>query len=195
MCAQHCCAHRVKRFLLLQITDRQVGQVRSADLPVYLVHSERGGQHGNQSRLRMRSRQSCQSDFRFANADTTHRHALRLHLDHRSDIVVPLPVLDPPMALVLVHPEYGIFLGHCLGLAFWSKIDPVGQPGAPTFPSHEALHQALSTWLATEPGREQMAGHEVLPDDGTYASAAACAAAGLDPWQDEFTPVANEKPC
>lgn len=99
------------------------------------------------------------------------------------------------MAYVLVHREHGIFLGHCLGLTFWSKLDPVGQPCAPTFASPEDVQAALSTWLAGLEDPQSLRTQEVVPDDGTYASVAACAAAGLEPWQDEITPVANERPC
>ena len=35
----------------------------------------------------------------------------------------------------------------------------------------------------------------VTPDDGPYASIAACVAAGLEGWIDEYTPVAHERPC
>lgn len=99
------------------------------------------------------------------------------------------------MAVVLVHPEFGIFLGHCMGLTFWSKLDPVGQSSAPTFESPEALTAALATWLAPLGDKERMHAHPVHADSGSYASIASCAAAGLDPWQDEVTPVANERPC
>jgi hypothetical protein len=97
------------------------------------------------------------------------------------------------MASVIVHPEFGIFLGTALGLAFWSKIDPVGQPCAPTFANMDQAQELISAWTG-----EPLTGwalHEVIPDDGTYASVMACAAAGLEPWQDEQTPVANHRPC
>jgi len=100
------------------------------------------------------------------------------------------------MSYVLVHRDNGILLGHCLGMLFWSKLDPVGQPAAVTFPSQAEVDRALSTWLAPlQQEREHMRLHEVVADDGLYATVASCAAAGLEPWQDEITPVANERPC
>jgi len=97
------------------------------------------------------------------------------------------------MACVVVHPEHGIFLGTALGLAFWSRLDPVGQPAAPTFASESEAREMLATWV--EPPTDNLMFCDVIPDDGIYASVAACAAAGLEPWQDEITPVANERPC
>ena len=35
--------------------------------------------------------------------------------------------------IALVHPEMGVFVGHALGLCFWSKLDAAGQERAATF--------------------------------------------------------------
>lgn len=99
------------------------------------------------------------------------------------------------MALVLAHPDHGIFLGHCMGLTFWSKIDPVGQPSAPTFADNKEIDDALATWLAPLEDKDRLTRHVVTPDDGHYASIAACVAAGLEGWVDSETPVANERSC
>ena len=96
----------------------------------------------------------------------------------------------PANAFVITHPEWGIFLGHCLGLSFWSKLEAAGQPAAPTFPSIESAEQFMSSWINGRPPEASMA--PVVPDDGTYASVAACVAAGLDGWVDSVTPSANE---
>ncbi len=29
--------------------------------------------------------------------------------------------------IAITHPEYGIFVGHAMGLCFWSQLDTVGQ--------------------------------------------------------------------
>lgn len=41
--------------------------------------------------------------------------------------------------VVIVHPEWGIFVGVSFGLAFWSALDSVGQEQAPVMPEDEAV--------------------------------------------------------
>jgi len=50
------------------------------------------------------------------------------------------------MEIVITHPEMGIYLGNCLGLGFWTLIDPVGQPAATTFPDADAARTHISSW-------------------------------------------------
>jgi len=97
---------------------------------------------------------------------------------------------EPGSTLAITHPEWGIFLGHCLGLAFWSKLEPVGQPAAATFPSVEVAEQFMASWSGGRPPGATLV--PVIPDMGTYASVAACVAAGLDGWIDDLTPSANQ---
>lgn len=87
----------------------------------------------------------------------------------------------PTMAVVLVHPEWGIYLGNAMGLGFWSKLDPVGQPSAVTFPSERAAREHMATW--DPPPVTGVTFHTVRPDDGEYATMSACVAAGLDGWE------------
>ena len=97
------------------------------------------------------------------------------------------------MAFVITHPEMGIYLGSAMGMAFWSKLDPVGQPAACTFESQDEAEAFMASW---DGGRPEGVGFApVTPDDGPYASIAACVAAGLEGWIDEYTPVAHERPC
>lgn len=96
------------------------------------------------------------------------------------------------MSVVIYHPTDGIYLGSCLGMGFWSSLDPVGQPSAVTFPSEAAAEQHMAEW---ECGRPQ--GISFVPveaDAAGYASIAACVAAGLPAWMDDQTPVANTLP-
>jgi len=86
------------------------------------------------------------------------------------------------MAFVISHPEHGIYLGNCMGLGFWSKIDPVGQPSAVTFPTQSEAEEHMSKWDDGRPLDVTL--HEVTPDNGDYASISACVAAGLDGWID-----------
>lgn len=99
---------------------------------------------------------------------------------------------SPASAFVITHPEWGIYLGMCMGLGFWSKMDPVGQSAACTFESIEQAREFMATWDNGEPAGVSFA--PVVPDDGTFATIAACVAAGLEGWVDEYTPVANERP-
>jgi len=109
-----------------------------------------------------------------------------------------MDVTTPPASapgngpVVITHAEMGIYLGSCMGLGFWSKLDPVGQPSAVTFPSIEAAREHMAFWERETP--LEVVFRSVTPDDGFYASIAACVAAGLDGWVDETTPVANDRP-
>jgi len=89
-------------------------------------------------------------------------------------------------AYVITHPEWGIFLGHFLGLGFWSKLEPAGQPTAPTFPTIGEAEGFMATWTSGRPAGVSLI--PVNPDHGTYASAGACIAAGLEGWADRVTP-------
>lgn len=83
------------------------------------------------------------------------------------------------MSVVITHPEFGIYLGNCSGMGFWSKLDPVGQPAAITFPSKEVAQSHAAEW------DEQIGGLEfrnVEPDCFQYATVEACVAAGLEAW-------------
>jgi len=95
-------------------------------------------------------------------------------------------------SLVIYDAEMGVFLGFCLGLAFWSNLDPVGQPAAPTFTSHKEAESFLDAWGDGRPAGATLV--PVVADQNGYASVAACVAAGLPGWVDEQTPVANQLP-
>lgn len=97
------------------------------------------------------------------------------------------------MAYVAYTEELGVFIGTCMGLAFWSKLDPVGQHVAATFESPESGRAFMSEWNDGEPAGIRFV--QVDADvDGTHASIAACVRAGLPGWIDEITPVANALP-
>lgn len=97
------------------------------------------------------------------------------------------------MAVVLYSEELGVYLGECMGLGFWSKLDPVGQAFAVTFESEDQAWAHTQTWDDPPPADARLVA--VQPDDGTFASVAACVQAGLPGWQDSVTPVANTLPC
>lgn len=40
----------------------------------------------------------------------------------------------------------GVYLGSCLGLGFWSKLDPAGQVSAVTFKSKQDAKNYIASW-------------------------------------------------
>lgn len=90
------------------------------------------------------------------------------------------------MAVVIYSDKDGVFLGVALGLAFWSKLDPVGQTSAATFESETQAEEFMATWDLGRPADARCV--PVVPDDGEHASIAACVRAGLPGWNpDEAT--------
>jgi hypothetical protein len=90
------------------------------------------------------------------------------------------------MRFVITHPGYGIYLGSCLGLGFWSKMDPAGQDSAVTFPSTAEAQEHADGWESKLEGLSFVA---VEADkDGEWASRMACFKAGLEPWEDRGLP-------
>ena len=81
---------------------------------------------------------------------------------------------------VIHHPQMGIYLGNALGLGFWTKIDTVGQDSAVTFESTKQAEEHMATWDQGRPTEATI--QQFCADKGYYASASACAAAGLEPW-------------
>jgi hypothetical protein len=75
--------------------------------------------------------------------------------------------------------ELGVYLGGCMGLGFWSKLDSAGQESAVTFLDEEQAVAHMATW---ENAPLDCSFVSVMPDDGPYASAAACQKAGLPNW-------------
>lgn len=96
------------------------------------------------------------------------------------------------MAVVIYHEQDGIYLGSCMGLGFWSKLDPVGQPGAVTFHDDQEAERHMADWECGRPDGVTFV--QVAADTDGYASMAACILAGLPAWMDEQTLIANTAP-
>ena len=95
----------------------------------------------------------------------------------------------PKKGFVLVHPENGIYLGNCMGLGFWSKLDPAGQECAVAFETPEKAREHAASWDSSRVDHqaylESLKCVEVeidSPDGEPYASVDACIKAGLDAW-------------
>jgi len=102
----------------------------------------------------------------------------------------PLDASNSPAhrAYVIVHPEWGIFLGAALGLAFFSKVETAGQDAAPTFPTREAAETQVKSWEPYDPEYERITYHEIIVTDiRGYASIQDCTNAGLPAWKPEAT--------
>jgi len=89
---------------------------------------------------------------------------------------------------VLTHPEMGVYLGSGLGLGFWSKLDPCGQSAAITFENRVQADYVMTSWNHGRP--DGVVIWPVMPDQGAYASVAACVTAGLEAWDPEAKPAA-----
>jgi hypothetical protein len=76
----------------------------------------------------------------------------------------------------------GIYLGACMGLGFWTKLDPAGQDAAVVFPTCEEAESFMATWDDGKPVGVTL--HTITPDvdNGAFASIDACVAAGLEGW-------------
>jgi hypothetical protein len=108
------------------------------------------------------------------------------------DVTSSLPATSASGRVLITHAEMGIYLGSCMGLAFWSKLDPVGQPSAVTFPSAEAAREHMTRWELETPWKS--CSIPSTPRTASTHQSPRAVAAGLDGWVDETTPVANERP-
>lgn len=83
------------------------------------------------------------------------------------------------MRIVIVSKSLGVYLGSCMGMGFWSKLDSVGQPSAITFCDDGEASAHIATWDEAPCDYDFVS---VEADDGVYASADACERAGLGNW-------------
>jgi len=57
-------------------------------------------------------------------------------------------------SVAVAHPKFGIFVGAALGLAFWSKLDAVGQNNAAVFETAEEAKEFISNIQLPEDVRD-----------------------------------------
>lgn len=91
---------------------------------------------------------------------------------------------------ILYCEEWGVFLGVAVGMAFWSKLDPVDQVFAPTFQTAEEARPLFEAFPKCDIRMIQ-----VTPDRGDWASMSECVKAGVPGWLSDQSPVANRVPC
>ena len=81
--------------------------------------------------------------------------------------------------VVIYSEELGVYLGACMGLGFWSKLDPVGQEFACTFESAEQATKVVGAWDSPV---ENLRYIHVETAEETYASVSEVETAGLPGW-------------
>jgi len=97
------------------------------------------------------------------------------------------------MAFVIFTDAEGVYIGHCMGLGFWSKLDSVDQPCATTFPTIQDAAEHMAGWEGGPPPGVSFV--PVVPDEpGGFASIAACVRAGLPEWLIPDSETANCRP-
>ena len=79
---------------------------------------------------------------------------------------------------ILYNEEMGVYLGSCLGLGFWSKLDPVGQDAAICFREKEDASPIIKVTKSDYDFHLLEADN----DKNGYSSIASCQRAGATPW-------------
>lgn len=92
--------------------------------------------------------------------------------------------MDTPkhgMTWVVSHPEWGVYAGHALGLAFFSLQDVGAQENAVTFDSRAEAEQHIASWRGDGPEFDPATFdyHDVACDDPRFATPDEMAAAGI----------------
>lgn len=83
------------------------------------------------------------------------------------------------MKFAITHPEQGIYVGHGLGLAFWSLWEAAGQDCAVVFDTEDEAREHVSSWMDhNDPDDYGYAAVDVAADAG-HATVEELCAAGL----------------
>lgn len=90
-----------------------------------------------------------------------------------------------PTRFVIVHDEWGIFIGTQMGGAFWTNMHPRGMDCVVTFESPMECATYLKTWEPSPP--KGLRAVPVQVDEGSkHATIEQCVEAGLDAWDPDF---------
>jgi hypothetical protein len=76
--------------------------------------------------------------------------------------------------------ELGVYLGSCMGMGFWSKLDPAGQCEACTFENELQANEYMATWDTQPPKDTKLIPIETKHEQ--YATLAECMMVGIDHW-------------
>lgn len=83
---------------------------------------------------------------------------------------------------IIVHETQGVYLGSCIGLGFWSELDPAGQTSACTFMAESQARNHVATWDAPHGDPDNYRYVEVEIEKDRYATMEECMDAGQKPW-------------
>lgn len=89
------------------------------------------------------------------------------------------------MRYLIVSEKDGIYLGNCLGLGFWSKLDAAGQNAAVTFPSKNECIEHIKSWVGFNGELSDPENFDLVPIEGLegiYATVEDCIKVGLEGW-------------
>lgn len=81
---------------------------------------------------------------------------------------------------LLINSDMGIYIGSCLGLGFWSKLDPIGQPCAGVFESWLEANTYIQSW---DSPINEWSLKEIYTKDPNYASIEEIENVGLETWE------------
>ena len=87
--------------------------------------------------------------------------------------------------ILIVHDEWGIYLGSFLGLGFWTRLDAAGSTSAVTFPSLAAARTLIESWRPVGIDRHDPDDFnyvEVMVKESGTATMEECVAAGQKSW-------------
>lgn len=93
---------------------------------------------------------------------------------------------------VIYSEAIGVFIGDCLGFAFWSKLDPVGQDCAVAFPTRKEAEDFIALHREFDPSNVDMRAVPVLADHRGFATISECVRVGLPGWAPNATPFRND---
>jgi hypothetical protein len=87
---------------------------------------------------------------------------------------------------VIIHQEFGIYVGHALGLGFWSKLDSVGQSQVPVFETLQSAQDHVRDWVDFNDPEAYTFPEVSVDSSATYATVAELRSAGLEPYLGEL---------
>lgn len=86
------------------------------------------------------------------------------------------------MRFVMVHYDFGVYLGNCMGLGFFSMLDTAGQSTAVTFDTVDEIKAHVNSWEVSPEGLpfdQSKIWFVPVETDANYASIADLKKAGL----------------
>ena len=83
---------------------------------------------------------------------------------------------------IITNKDWGVYLGSFIGLGFWSKLDPAGQPCACAcvFDSEDDANEYINTWESRPDSAITIVKVNVKNED--YATIEECVTAGQERW-------------